>query len=207
MDTSTNHHSVNTHDLATLSYSVDVGSPSSTTPRYTNVGMSRPLSYHPDDQKVNPRAVRDPFSLPTSLVGSTVSMNGSTATSEARDFFSNPYSWDTMDGKQEPDDDLHDPQVLPDIKHGWFGGAVGSRGVLNVGVLALLSMALVLLFGGYPIISYFGRRHESTKGGYNLGGVNASGQIASIPGLRSSLIDPDTPQDARTRLRDRKSVG
>ncbi|KIS68483.1 uncharacterized protein UMAG_03569 [Mycosarcoma maydis] len=200
MDTSTNHHSVNTHDLATLSYSVDVGSPSSTTPRYTNVGMSRPLSYHPDDQKVNPRAVRDPFSLPTSLVGSTVSMNGSTATSEARDFFSNPYSWDTMDGKQEPDDDLHDPQVLPDIKHGWFGGAVGSRGVLNVGVLALLSMALVLLFGGYPIISYFGRRHESTKGGYNLGGVNASGQIASIPGLRSSLIDPDTPQDARTRL-------
>uniref|UniRef100_V5EGG6 Glycoside hydrolase n=1 Tax=Kalmanozyma brasiliensis (strain GHG001) TaxID=1365824 RepID=V5EGG6_KALBG len=193
-------HSIETHDLATLSYTVDVGAPGSSPRRYANLGMSRPLSYHPDDQKVNPRAVRDPFLLPSSLVGSSVSMNNSTSTSEQADYFANPYSWDTMDGKQEPDDDLHDPNAHSESNHGWLGGSVGKRGVINMGVLVLLSFALVLLFGGYPIISYFTRRHESTKGGFNLGGVNASGQIGSIPGFRSSLIDPDTPLDAHTRV-------
>ncbi|GAC93719.1 glycoside hydrolase [Pseudozyma hubeiensis SY62] len=200
MGNSTNDHSDETHDLATLSYSVDVGEPSTGPTRYANLGMSRPLSYRPDDQKVNPRAVRDPFTLPSSLVGSSVSMNHSTAASEAPDYFANPYSWDTMDGKREPDDDLHDPDVISESKHGWLGGSIGKRGVLNVGVLALLSASLVLLFGGYPIISYVSRRHEGTKGGWNLGGVNASGQIASIPGFRTSLIDPDTPRDALSTL-------
>lgn len=194
--------SFDSHDLATLSYSVDVGSPQPNgTTRYVNLGMSRPLSFHPNYQKVNPRGIRDPFILPASVAGSAVSMNGSsTAINEAPNFFANPYSWDTMDGKEEPDDDLHDPNVQPDERHGWFGSTVGKRGVLNIGVLAVLTLSLLTLFGGYPIISYYHRHHESTKGGYNLGGVNASGQIASLPGLRSSLIDPDTPEDAYTRL-------
>ncbi|TKY84686.1 hypothetical protein EX895_006588 [Sporisorium graminicola] len=195
-----NHSSVDTADLSTLSYRVDAGSPTPSTRRYANLGMSRPLSFHPNDQKVNPRAVRDPFSLPASLVGSAVSMNIPTPASESPDFFNNPYSWDIMEGKDEPDDDLHNPDAHTDANHGWFGGSVGERGVLNIGVLALLSIGLVMLFGGYPIISYFSRHHESTKGGYNLGGVNASGQIASIPGFRSSLIDPETPVDAMTRV-------
>lgn len=192
--------SADSHDLANLSYSIDPDSTSAS--RYVNLGMSRPLSYYPNDQKVNPRAVRDPFSLPPSLVGSAVSMHGaSTPASENNNFFSNPYSWDTMDGKEEPDDDLHDPNAPVDDHHGgFFGGKVGKRGVLNIGVLAIIAIGLVMLFGGYPIISYFQRRHEGTKGGYNIGGVNASGQIASIPGFRSSLIDPDTPQDAYSRL-------
>lgn len=194
--------SFDSYDLATLSYSVDVGSPQPNgTTRYVNLGMSRPLSFHPNDQKVNPRGIRDPFILPASVVGSAVSMNGSsTAINEVPHFFANPYSWDTMDGKEEPDDDLHDPNVQPDERHGWFGSTIGKRGVLNIGVLAVLTLSLLTLFGGYPILSYYHRHHESTKGGYNLGGVNASGQIASLPGLRSSLIDPDTPQDAYTRL-------
>ncbi len=200
VDDSAIQHSIDTHDLATLSYTVDVGSPGAAPRRYANLGMSRPLSYHPDDQKVNPRAVRDPFILPPSLVGSSVSMHNSTTTSETPDFFANPYSWDTMDGKDELDDDLHDPSAHMESNHGWCGASVGKRGVLNMGVLALLTSGLLLLFGGYPIISYFTRHHESTKGGFNLGGVNASGQIASIPGLRSSLIDADTPRDAYTRL-------
>ncbi|SNX86107.1 related to KRE6 - beta-1,6-glucan synthetase [Melanopsichium pennsylvanicum] len=193
------HTSIDSHNLANLSYSIDPDTSSAS--RYVNLGMVRPLSYHPNDQKVNPRAVRDPFSLPPSIMASSISMDGgATPYSEHNDLFSNPYSWDTIDGKKEPDDDLHDPDVHMDSKHGWFGGKVGDRGVLNVGVLAILAFGLVLLFGGYPIISYYERRHEGTKGGYNLGGVNASGQVASIPGMRSSLIDPDTPQDVYSRL-------
>lgn len=197
---SSKQHSFESNDLATLSYNIDPDASSSS--RYVNLGMSRPLSYYPNDQKVNPRAVRDPFSLPPSLVASAISMNPGlmTPASESPNFFSNPYSWDTMDGKEEPDDDLHDPNAPTNHNHGWFGGKVGKRGVLNIGLLAILALGLVSLFGAYPIISYFQRRHESTKGGYNIGGINATGQIASIPGFRSSLIDPDTPADAYSRL-------
>jgi len=36
-----------------------------------------------------------------------------------------------------------------------------------------------ILFGsaGYPLISYFNRHEQSRLGGFNLGGVNASGQV------------------------------
>lgn len=47
----------------------------------------------------------------------------------------------------------------------------------------------------YPIISYFEKANETTKGGFNLGGTNASGQVGYINGMRS-LVDPDTPEDA-----------
>ncbi|GAC72977.1 hypothetical protein PANT_8c00007 [Moesziomyces antarcticus T-34] len=202
MDSSARYNSIDTNNLSTLSFTVDSSSPDHPAPsRYVNLGMTRPLSHIPDDQKVNPRGIRDIFGIPASLVGSATSMNGSTtATSEANNFFTNPYSWDTMDGKEEPDDALHDPSSAHDTPDGCFGGALGTRGLLNVGVLVVLALALVALFGGYPVIAYLNRHHESTKGGFNLGGVNASGQIASIPGLRSSLIDPDTPEDAYTTL-------
>jgi beta-glucan synthesis-associated protein KRE6 len=36
----------------------------------------------------------------------------------------------------------------------------------------------------------------STNGGYNLGGINATGQIMEAS---FSLVDKDTPQDARTK--------
>ncbi|KAJ8082480.1 beta-glucan synthesis-associated protein [Marasmius tenuissimus] len=37
----------------------------------------------------------------------------------------------------------------------------------------------------------------SFKGGFNFGGINASGQVPDLPGLRG-LIDPDTPSTAHT---------
>ena len=197
-----NQQSVDSPDHTTLSFSVDAGSPPSTTARYANQGMSRPLSYIPNDHKFNPRGIRDPLSLSPSHTGSAGSANSSatTATLDAANFFVNPYSWDTMDDKAEPDDDLHNPEIETAVQKSRCGGAMGERGVLNIGVLVLLVIALLSLFGGYPIVSYYERHREGTKGGYNIGGVNASGQIASIPGLRSSLIDPDTPAKAYTRL-------
>ncbi|PWN45783.1 SKN1-domain-containing protein [Ceraceosorus guamensis] len=67
-------------------------------------------------------------------------------------------------------------------------------------------MGLLLLFAGYPIIAYVTGDHESTKGAFNLGGTNSSGQVSSLasdfPGWKTGstgLIDPDTPKDAYTR--------
>lgn len=109
----------------------------------------------------------------------------------------NPFSWDTKDGQPEPDDYLHDPK---DEGHGSFmSGGFPTRALCNVGALVLLGAGILCLFAGYPIISYFTRDNGGNKGGYNLGGTNASGQIASFSGMRTGLIDPDTPQDALSR--------
>lgn len=104
---------------------------------------------------------------------------------------------------------------------------IGQRGVLNIGVLIILGAGLLTLFAGYPIISWALRKDDGTKGAFNLGGTNASGQVPYIPvsptffqektkkrivcaadlassflirsgqkGLRTTMIDPQTPQDA-----------
>lgn len=46
----------------------------------------------------------------------------------------------------------------------------------------------------YPLVSYFTQQQTSTLGGYNLGGINASGQVPEMGNF--GLIDNDTPEDA-----------
>ncbi|EKM59285.1 glycoside hydrolase family 16 protein [Phanerochaete carnosa HHB-10118-sp] len=72
------------------------------------------------------------------------------------------------------------------------------RGLINLGALALIIAAILTLLAGYPIIYHFTRGDPSTLGAFNLGGINASGQVPDLQG-RFSPIDPDTPQDAYTR--------
>lgn len=49
---------------------------------------------------------------------------------------------------------------------------------------------------GYPIITYFTKSTQSDLGGFNVGGINASGQVPSIGNW--GLIDVDTPSSAYT---------
>lgn len=75
------------------------------------------------------------------------------------------------------------------------------RGWANGGMLALLFAALLGIFAVYPIISYTYSNRNSmgvNTSGYNLGGVNSTGQFPVIPGL-PRLIDPDTPSSVYTR--------
>ncbi|CAE6487052.1 unnamed protein product [Rhizoctonia solani] len=97
-------------------------------------------------------------------------------------------------GDIEPDDDLHNPDSQRDPKQ----GGLSVRGAINVGCLAVLITGLVALFAGYPLIVYFTNPQLSTLGGYNLGGINASGQVPELPSHRG-LIDVDTPKSAYTR--------
>jgi hypothetical protein len=58
---------------------------------------------------------------------------------------------------------------------------------------------ILTLFAGYPIITHFTENPPRTGGAYNLGGINSTGQtpmIANFP----SLIDPDTPISAHSRI-------
>ncbi|KAG0709871.1 glycoside hydrolase family 16 protein [Suillus ampliporus] len=107
-----------------------------------------------------------------------------------------PRDWGSSlyDDIKEPDDDLHDPNVGDHNTITWGP----HRGLANIGCLLVLCLGLVTLFAGYPIITYFTGAAQSNQGGFNLGGINASGQIPKIPG-KLGLIDSDTPQDAFTK--------
>lgn len=70
------------------------------------------------------------------------------------------------------------------------------RGLTNLGCLIILCAGLLALFAGYPIISHFLSNRQTNLGGYNLGGINSTGQVMELEMF--ALIDPDTPKDAYT---------
>ena len=73
-----------------------------------------------------------------------------------------------------------------------------ARGWLNVGALLLLVSGLIILFAGYPIIQYYGTPSMARFGAFNVGGINATGQVPFINNL-PGLIDASTPAAALTR--------
>ncbi|KAG8848277.1 hypothetical protein FRB96_001250 [Tulasnella sp. 330] len=106
----------------------------------------------------------------------------------------NTFLWDT----KEPDIDdlLHNPDPVRDAALDRRWTLFSLRGWLNVVMLLVLLSGLITLFAGYPIIIWY-RQHHPSVTGYNLGGINKTGQIPklNVP----SLIDVDTPQSAYTR--------
>jgi len=70
-----------------------------------------------------------------------------------------------------------------------------TRGLANLGCLAILGLGLLALFAGYPIISY-SRDLQKHEGLALALGVNASGQVPLMTYGNWGLIDADTPQDA-----------
>lgn len=112
-----------------------------------------------------------------------------------------PFSWMSMSDVKEPDDDLHDPSKRSRKPNG-----VPQRALLNVGTLILLTLALLMLFAGYPILHYFrdtkseqARTEALTKGRQVRPPVNQpGGQFPMQWGKDRPFIDPDTPKDAYT---------
>ncbi|KAF4622899.1 hypothetical protein D9613_002128 [Agrocybe pediades] len=98
----------------------------------------------------------------------------------------------------EPDDYLHNPDPRRDREIDRDGHIFTYRGITNVGFIVLLCLGLLALFAGYPLASHFTSKTQSTFGGFNLGGINASGQVPEITG-NWGLIDKDTPLSAHTR--------
>jgi len=119
-----------------------------------------------------------------------------------------------------PTDFLHNPDGRRDKTIDQSGSVLSPRGIANIGFLIFLALALTsvlcvqittsVLFlhriyvsisfllrfsAGYPIFSYFQTHKPSNLGGHNIGGVNGSGQVPTMPG-GFGLIDPDTPKSA-----------
>jgi hypothetical protein len=72
-----------------------------------------------------------------------------------------------------------------------------ARGWANYVVLFGLLFGLIIMFAGYPIIAWYSRT-QLAKGGFNLGGINITGQVPDLPNL-PARIDVDTPQSVYTR--------
>ncbi|RPD62832.1 glycoside hydrolase family 16 protein [Lentinus tigrinus ALCF2SS1-6] len=106
-----------------------------------------------------------------------------------------PYMWDTKD--PDLDDALHNPDPVRDAALDRSCAPFSSRGWMNASALFLICGGIIVLFAGYPIIDHY--VHQSPKiVGFNLGGINGSGQVPDLTNF-PSLIDSDTPDDARTR--------
>lgn len=98
---------------------------------------------------------------------------------------------------EEPDDELHNPDPRRDRKNDRGGSVFTYRGLTNLGCLIFLAVGMITLFAGYPMISYFTKQSPSNEGGFNIGGINASGQIPTMTN-NYGLIDVDTPTSAHT---------
>ena len=100
------------------------------------------------------------------------------------------YMWDK---DPDLDDALHnpDPRGHPNFT------VFSARGWMNASAIFLLIVSLITLFIGYPLILHL-THLPRPNAGYNLGGINASGQIPDLPGL-PQLIDSDTPSSVLTR--------
>ncbi|KAI0789619.1 beta-glucan synthesis-associated [Abortiporus biennis] len=99
---------------------------------------------------------------------------------------------------REPDDSLHTPDPKRDYKTDKGGTIFTFRGIANLGCLLILGIGLTMLFAGLPIISHFTKKPQSVNGGFNLGGMNASGQVPDMTG-NWGLIDLDTPKELYTK--------
>lgn len=111
----------------------------------------------------------------------------------------------------EADDYLHNPDPKRDRKvsiaisvnrqSDFQAGSIFTvRGITNIGCLFVLLLCLITLFAGYPIITAFTDKQQTKNGAFNLGGVNASGQVPLIENF-PKLIDDDTPDDVKNNVR------
>ncbi|GAA5845505.1 hypothetical protein JCM9279_003056 [Rhodotorula babjevae] len=104
------------------------------------------------------------------------------------------------------DDFLHDPSPLVDAaldKRRWKRHSLAR--IVDMASLVVLVLVLLGVFLGWPVLRFgilgsWGNPHSGARNdlGWNLGGINASGSVPLIPGLKG-LIDKDTPLEAYTR--------
>ncbi|KAJ5646022.1 hypothetical protein N7490_002394 [Penicillium lividum] len=98
----------------------------------------------------------------------------------------------------EKDDYLHNPDPLDQDRDCdlW-----NRRGILNVGGLVLVTVGILVLFIGYPIISWMEgvlKPKDLCRPGDML--CLDVGERPLLNNIRHGLIDPDTPEDAYTKI-------
>lgn len=110
----------------------------------------------------------------------------------------NQHAYHDFVDDEEPDR-LHDMHAK-DEDSMWDCTLLSLRGWLNVLGMLLIAAALIALFAGYPIASYFSelaaKDAAKSQYGWNVGGTNSSGQVPEIQGFHQ-LVDKDTPDEVK----------
>ncbi|KAJ7054061.1 glycoside hydrolase family 16 protein [Mycena amicta] len=96
----------------------------------------------------------------------------------------------------EPDDDLHEPVYRGGKLNDHNGFSISSRGLANLGCLAVLCLLIIGLFIGYPIGTFLHQATLLSNAPPATATVNSTGQVPSIGNF--GLIDLDTPTSAYT---------
>jgi beta-glucanase (GH16 family) len=154
-----------------------------------------PYSYNPSSARENPFQTPSRFSAAPSEVSSLAGGETMPSAITANSSSIPPYILDTTD--PDLDDPLHNPDPLQDAALDNSFTLFSVRGWANASALFILMVGLLMLFAGYPIIHYY-TSPDTTTPGFNLGGVNASGQVPELPGM-PTLLDKDTPSSALYR--------
>jgi beta-glucan synthesis-associated protein KRE6 len=156
------------------------------------------LQYHPNvnaSQYSNSRFSNAPSGTPSEVSVVTTREKAGTAPM-IRTNTVPQYMWDTKD--PDLDDALHNPDPVRDAALDRSFTLFSLRGWLNASALFILVVGLIMLFAGYPVIIY-ARDKKSIGPGFNLGGINRTGQVPDLPNM-PTLIDKDTPSDVMSRV-------
>jgi hypothetical protein len=106
-----------------------------------------------------------------------------------------PYEYDPdSDTPSDDEDPLHDPNVPLPSK---YLSGTPWRGFMNIVALIVLMFALLSLFIAYPVITFIENSHLNSLIDGNIR-INSTGQAPALIGL-PQLVDPDTPESAKTR--------
>ncbi|KAL8710552.1 MAG: hypothetical protein Q9225_007274 [Loekoesia sp. 1 TL-2023] len=98
----------------------------------------------------------------------------------------------------EKDDWLHNPD--PNEKEKRECDIFTKRGFVNVGGLALITVGILVLFIGYPILTFvqsYAPPEDPCK--TNPECISVGGKMPLLKNIRTSLIDKDTPKSAMTK--------
>ncbi|KAF2724138.1 glycoside hydrolase family 16 protein [Polychaeton citri CBS 116435] len=98
----------------------------------------------------------------------------------------------------EKDDYLHNPDPNDRDKMEW-ADLFSSRGIANVGGLLLITLGLLVLFIGYPILTFAQQfLHPAGSNACELDPDCLDSHTPLLKNLRTGLIDPDTPDSVKT---------
>ncbi|KAF2865346.1 beta-glucan synthesis-associated protein SKN1 [Massariosphaeria phaeospora] len=99
----------------------------------------------------------------------------------------------------EKDDWLHNPD--PNEKEDRDCDILTKRGAMNIGALAVMTIGLLVLFIGYPVLTFAHKFtvKEKTPCTNNPLCIPGKENEPLLQNVRKGLIDPDTPKSAMTR--------
>ncbi|KAL8651257.1 MAG: hypothetical protein Q9226_004780 [Calogaya cf. arnoldii] len=97
----------------------------------------------------------------------------------------------------EKDDWLHNPD--PDEKEKRECDVFTKRGFMNVGGLAMITVGILILFIGYPILTFVQTSTTDKDPCKNNPDCINVGDVQLLKNIRRGLIDPDTPKSALSK--------